>query len=395
MKPVLAWVKSNPLIVVFGALILVLLPASWFGASWWSNKIRTSQEKAAGEQWTKVNNLNVEYSVKMYEPGAAPLSMKQVPNRALIRWFKEQGDVLAKQSGDLVKRAEDFNKGVGAEAGAVGRTEHTPLVAGLFPPPTNKDDERNKLNEMEDALLGHKGRPDPYQQMLDAARAGPPADPVQMADIITGLQASEKEKVTANKRDLTADEQAALLKELADRRLAEYQAHVSALSVYATVESLPHEMGRGAIPTGAHLEATQIEPVRFFEYQWNLWLLQDLVSAVKLANTGSDGRLTNVDRSVVKRIVSIDIDPPDGLDSGEDADRVRRGELSGASAAPQAAVPGMIPLDLGRSITGAAWRGRQHAAVRRAPGPHDGHRFFGASSGVPGGHPAHQLHVCD
>jgi hypothetical protein len=173
-----------------------------------------------------------------------------------------------------------------------------------------------------------------------------------MADIIAGLQASEKEKQTANKRDLTAEEQAALLKELADRRLAEYQAHVSALSVYATLDSLPHERGKGAIPMGAHLEATQIEPVRFFEYQWNLWVLQDLISAVKLANTGPDGRLTNVDRSVVKRIVSIDINPPDGLDSGDDADRVRRGELSGSTAAPQATVPGMMPLDLSRSITG-------------------------------------------
>jgi hypothetical protein len=238
---------------------------------------------------------------------------------------------------------------VGADAQAVGRTEHKPLVDGLFPPPKNRDEELNKLNEMEDALLGNRGRPNPYQQLLDRARAGGPADPVHMAEVIGDMQSREKEKITANKRDLTTEEQAALSKQLADRRLAEYQARASEISVYATLDSFPHGRGFGTIPTGAHLDPSLIDPFHFFMYQWDYWVFQDLVAAVRLANTDANGRLSNVGESVVKRIVSMELLPPDGATPREPSP----GGMN-AAPPPAAAAPGMAPVDLTVSISGRA-----------------------------------------
>jgi hypothetical protein len=352
VKPVLDWIKSNPMIVVFSALIVLLLPASWFVSSMWSQKIRDTQQKLANDDMGKLQKAKIDYTAKLYEPGATALSFKEVPNRALIKFFKDHADDMAKQAGDLVTRAENYNKGVGPDAQAVGRSEHKPLVDGLFPPPKAKDEEQSKLNEMEDTLLGLKGRPNPYQQLLDGIRAGGPTDPVRLEETIQNLQTREKEKVTANKRDLTADETNDLIKQLADRRLAEYQSRVSAVSVYAALDVFPHGKSPGAIPVGSHIDPDLIEPVRFFGYQWDYWVLDDLLGAVKLANT-QNGKLTNVDKSIVKRIVSIEIEPPDGLDEGDDADSARRREMAGGGGggAP-AAVPGMAPSDPFKSISG-------------------------------------------
>jgi hypothetical protein len=349
VKPVLAWVKSNPLIVVFAALILILLPTSWFFSSWWSGKIKSTQEKLANDDLKKIQSAKVDYVLKAYEPGGTSLSHKDVPNKALIKWFKDQGDVLAEQAGSLVRRAEDFNKGVGPEAQAVGRTEHKPLVEGLFPPPPSKDEESAKLNEFEDAVLGQRGRPNPYQQILDNARAGGPADPVRMVETINDMQGREREKVTALKRELTADEQTALSKQLADRRLAEYQSRVASISVYATMDSLPKEKGSGGIPTGTHLDASVIDTFHFFGYQWDYWVMQDLFAAVKLANSTAGGKLVNVDQAVVKRVVSIEIDQADGA-----GPRDEREGMPGASQPPAPAAPGTVALDPNVSVTGRA-----------------------------------------
>jgi hypothetical protein len=364
VKPVLAWIKGNVLIVVFGGLILLMIPAAWFVSSWWSGKIRTGQEQTAKKAWDTIAAAKIEYTVPLYEPGQPGLSIKDVPNRAMIEWFKNQRTALKGQADNLVKKAEEFNKGVGADAQAVGRAEHKPMVDGLFPPPASKEEELNKLNEMEDTLLGLKGRPNPYQQILDRARAGGPADPLQMAETLRDMQSSEKEKITANKRDLTTDEQAKLFKQLADQRLAEIQSRVAAISVYGTLDAFPHAKGSG-IPTGSHIEADLIEPAQFFKYQWDYWLLDDLVAAVRVANTTESGKLTNVDKSVVKRIVSIELEAPDGL---EDSSEEMGSRGANANAAPAvAAAPGMAPSDPFRSISARlGGPGNTYYDIRRA-----------------------------
>jgi hypothetical protein len=352
VKPVLAWIKSNPVIVVLSALILLMLPSAWFVSSWWSNKIRSAQEQSAKRDWDKLKGTTIDYVVPSYEPNVAAVSFKDVPNKALIKWFKEQRETLKAKADELVVKAEQFNKGVGPDAQTVGRSEHKPLVDGLFPPPASRDDELLKLNEMEDSLLGLKGKPNPYQQMLDGARAGGPAEAARVAEVIQDMKARETEKVTAGKRDLTAEEQTELYKKLADRRLAEYQSRVTSLSFYATLESLPHDTRGSFVPTGSHIDPALIEPMRLYIFQWDLWTLQDLVSAVKFANTGPDGKQKNVDQAIVKRIVSIEMDAPEGVESGEDVRGAGRDIPGSANAAPAAGPAGMVPLDLNISVTG-------------------------------------------
>ncbi len=348
MKPVLAWVKSNVLIVGFSALILLMLPASWFVSTWWDAKILAAQQKSASDALTKLKGLKVDYGIPPYEPGGQPVTYKEVPNISLINWFKDQRENFSKQATAVVERAVQFNKGLGSDAASVGRSEHKPLVEGLFP-----SGNQAKIDEMEDTLLGKRGMTNPYRRLLTSVRAGDPADPAVLAQSIQDFRTNETQKVTAGKRDLTADEGEVIRKLLTDQRLAEYQSRANSVSVYASMDSLPRNPNGSYVPSGLHLDQQRMNLPDMYLFQWDYWILRDIFDAVKLANT-TDGKLTNVDRSVVKRIDSISISIPSGMGRSEEVTSWRPTTPEGeAAAAPGAAGPGaMATLDPSLSITG-------------------------------------------
>lgn len=379
MKNILAWIKSNLLIVIFCAVILLALPGSYVGASMWRASVLENRKKEAENEYSTASKFDVTYTLPSYSPSGTPVEVKSAPNAKLTEWFKAQRTRLQEASGAVVKRAEDFNLGVGPEAAAVGRSEFKAFVDGLFPsaaaeaekqlvaqrgkeafdalPPEVKDAAikklagelaQPKLNDMEDALLGKRGRLNPYEALLAQAKAGGAADPIRVADALRDMSAREMEKVTAGKRQLTQEEQTALDKQLAERRLAEYQAAAKGVSVYATLESLPDGKTGSSIPKGK-IDPDKIEPISFFLYQWDYWVLQDVFAAVRLANTDA-GKPTDVERSIVKRIESIQIADPKGLFGSPEASTAVDPTATTEAAAP--AIPGMVPLDPKVSITG-------------------------------------------
>jgi len=379
VKNILAWVKSNLLVVIFCAVILLALPASYVGASMWRAGILDGRKKEAESEYSTASKFDVTYTLPSYAPAGTPVEVKSAPNAKLTEWFKAQRTRLQEASGAVVKRADDFNLGVGPDAAAVGRSEFKPFVDGLFPSAAAEAEKQlvaqrgkeafdalaadlkdaaikklagelaqPKLNDMEDALLGKRGRPNPYEALLAQAKAGSAADPVRVADALRDMSAREMEKVTAGKRPLTQEEQTSLDKQLAERRLAEYQTSAKGISVYATLESMPDGKTGSSIPKGK-IDPDKIEPISFFLYQWDYWAIQDVFAAVRLANTDA-GKLTDVEHSIVKRIESIQIADPKGLFGTPET--VVISDLSAPAATPAAAAPGMVPLDPTVSITG-------------------------------------------
>lgn len=371
MKPVLAWIKSNLLIVVFLAIIVIVLPGAYFGSSAWGGSIRSAQEKAAGDALSKVNAGKVDYAIPQYDPASPALVVKAEPNTARTAWFKQKREEFAAAAGAISQKAADFNRGVGADAAAVGRTEHLPIVEGLFPGAEQaaeaelrkergedawgtlpEEDRRglvasrakamiqDKLYEAEEAFLGKRGRPNPYQKLLDGIRAGGPVDAIRLVEDIKAMETSEIQKI-GQRRDLTADERARVSKLLEERRLGGVQARAKDVSVFATLECLPTDDKKGSAVRLDSFVPEEIRPYNFFVYQWDLWLLSDMFSAVGLANRGADGRLTSVDQSTVKRIVSMELTEPKGLFEGGTIDP----SLGMQAPVPTAAVPGMVPTD--------------------------------------------------
>lgn len=345
MKKILTWVKSNLLIVGFCLAILLVLPGAYIASSIWRQGTFDEQKKAGEAELQSVSKLDVTYSLPSYQAGTPAVEVKSVPNTELTNWFKANKTKLSDANTAIVKRVEDFNQGAGDEAAQVGRARFTPLVEGVFPDPKNADDKSQRVNEMEEALLGKKGLANPYDALLASVRAGSPADPVKVAEALSDQSQRESEKITAGKRALTPDEQALLNKQLAERRLSEYQAAAKSFSVYASLESLPRDNGGRSIPRNK-IDQSELETHWLFLYQWDLWFLQDIFAAVRLANTDSTAKPTDIDRSVVKRIESISLLPPKGIVSSKNET-----EDTSAPAGAAPVIPGMVMPDPRASIT--------------------------------------------
>ncbi|MBK9188089.1 MAG: hypothetical protein HUU18_13005 [Phycisphaerales bacterium] len=363
MSNALAWVKKNLMIVIFSVIIVAVLPAGFVMSRSWGEQVRSKQEKAANAEMGKVTSASVEYTLPQFEPGAQGVSLRTEPNDSLTAWFREKREALNAQAADIVKRASDFNKGVGREAAALGRREHTPLIDGIFPSFAAGTDPSQKLFEFEDALLGKRGRPDPFRSMLVRARADAPVDPIRLAETLRDMETRETEKIKgAISRELTPEERSRLSQALLERRLGEYRMRAAEISFYASPDLFPTGTGDSTgRPTETELNQLSREGeakrvLWFFVYQWDLWTYEDILDAVRVANRG--GESSGVEGSVVKRIEKITLKRPEGLLGSApivgDASRANLDPLTGEIMAPTAAVAGMVPTDPNVSITGRA-----------------------------------------
>lgn len=357
MKPVIAWVKKNWLIVVFVALIVTSLPAAWFFSNKWNKSIQAEQQKAATDQLNRVNSTKVKYTLPQYEPGGTEISKNVEPTSAMTAWFTEQKAALAKQAGQVADRAVAFNRGTGDDAAALGRREHRPLVEGVFPGDALKDDEvSDRLYQLERVFIPtNPGTKSIYQQLLDDVGAGAPADPVMLSESLKDLNTREQEKITANKRELTDDEKAGVAKILRERRVAAYRTKAQEVHVFGTMDVFNHNAKNGSvIPDAVQVklvldkDTKAAQLVKFFVWQWDYWVMKDVFAAIRVANTDASGRHLSVIDAPIKRIVKLTVLDPEGLYGSAEAD-----PLTGAAPAePTAAVPGMAPLNKSLSITG-------------------------------------------
>ncbi len=383
-KPMLEWLKANLWIVVFSALVIILLPASFFVSRMWNKKILAEQQKVAGKEYDDVMKSSVDYNLPQFDAKVNAVSVKAVPNSKFTEHFKKAREAAAGQVGTVSKAATDFNKGVGPDAAAVGRSEFRPLVEGLFPkavtpeeakdPNVARDKEQAKLNEFEDKILGKRGNPNPYLELLKKVNAGGPENNDTLFQQLRDQRKREEEKITQNKRKLDEKEAKDLNDRIVGSRLGTYKARAKSLSVYMTPEALPLPYtGEGRAPGAQSENADLIEPYstiawgsidrknlarhKMFMHQWDLWMLSDLLSAVRLANTGPDGKPLNIETAIVKRIESIALRNPEGMKT-LDPKPVDPNDPSYVAPTPPTppaeTTPGIAALDKGVSITGHA-----------------------------------------
>lgn len=331
MKPALEWIKSHVWIVVLTAIILVVLPTGFVFSSMWNKSIRTTREKEVNDDLAKLKQTSVAYTEQELIPGEAPIARTDAPNDKLTEWFQARRAEQSQQVERVVSLANEHN-----------RRSHAPLVQGLFPAPTPGQGPAKAIEMARAIVPGARGKePSAYERLLASIEAGAPPDPVQVAMILNDLKQTEIDKLTAGAKsgqEVTAEEQEQILKRLVSQRIGEYQRRSEQFSVYATM----------AVFTGAAPEIPKEMPSRppqlddCFLWQHDYWTVSDILAAVAGANTGDDGKLTPVTRSVVKRIESLELEPlsfPDAPGEGEVV----------ANADPKA---GLLPVSFAQSVTG-------------------------------------------
>lgn len=354
MNPALNWTKKNWPVIVSGVVILGSLPTAWYFSNNWNKKIKTTTEQVANKDFT-ATQVKVTYSVASTISGQADITQSHAPNEEITRRFVEIKNELARQTKAVIDRVTAFNKGTGVDAQAVGRSEHTLLVPELFPGPTQaqinqkayagkdeaaflaepqekrdaalakalRDLTEGGLREMVDKLIANRNHPDQYAALVKQANAGEPPSAATVLMTVEDRVERERGRMAPSPRELTPEEAAVLMNLAQETRMAQYQAATRGFSVYmnkgaigvAAASNAPTNPGSGYAPspTGglilrpiASAEAFRATPTLendrdLFLYQWDLWMMSDVIAAVRLVNT-EGGKPTTVDQSVVKRI---------------------------------------------------------------------------------------------
>lgn len=358
MKKVWTWIRSNLLVVIFSVVILIVLPVSYFVSSGWNTSIREKRQSAVKADYDNLTSQKVVYRVPSLRPGETAYEYSGAPNAEITQRFAELKKAVEAQAGGVVTAAEELNSR--NHLGPDGKP-HV-LVDGLLPSSSGPDFQ-SKARLLAERLVGTSSEPSVYKALFDRINAGDPLSGPDMPIRLADARQREVDQIigTQAQRNLTPDEEAKITKILVEKRKSLTQSGARRMSVYGGPSAL-----LGFVPATPPNEAPPIK--RCFQWQADYWLVEDLLAAVKLANTGPDGQLLPVTESVVKRIEKI---TPKGSPLGASAveqQQTSSGHEGGeAVEAPAAASPtAQVVPDFTASITGR-WSGPGNAVydVRR------------------------------
>ena len=136
MKNVMAWAKTNWLIVVFCVVMVVSLVAGYIGSGMWADAQRREFQAKVQQQMSQIQGARVSYSIPTLGQGEAQISDSGPPNEVKTRWFAERIEARVGQAEAVLAAAEDFNRGRNQPGS--NRLEHVPLLPGLFPAPPDE-----------------------------------------------------------------------------------------------------------------------------------------------------------------------------------------------------------------------------------------------------------------
>ena len=268
MNQVLEWVKANVFIVVFGLLML----AAVVGLPIFSGKMN---EGVRTEVASRASNLSKLSQLEKYEilPG-----MIDVINEQMLLRYGEVAKDVSQDAESVQKAAIEHNrKGRGV------------LLAELFPEPP-----QNLVDVL--PLRFHESLANAYATLLSEVKAGAPPDP---ATVRTELELVKKQFVNQDlKKDLSEtllpEEEAQLAQKLTNARMSLYAAAAQHVGLYLSAAQL-------GVP--AWNQASPPSVGELFNWQWQYWIVEDVLRALHRANE-ADG---SVLQAPVKQVISLTV----------------------------------------------------------------------------------------
>ncbi len=323
MKGVLDWVKKNLIIVIAAVLILVLLPVGWVFSSRWNDRVQAAAAQAFSSTRSELQRAgSVGYTLPAVLEGETSVSETRAPNRAVTRFFEEQKGVRESQVADVAERGTAFNK-----------RDHGVLVPGLFPKANSNTELRLRGLEMAEQIAGRRDaegntlRASVYEQLLRSVNAGSPPDPAELGGVLADYASTMQQQFTSSSTDgrLTEEQASEVAQQMVARRLQEYAGRARSLTFYAGLDALLAPGGQ-AEPGWSTIPATpppqgSITEADAFVWQWDYWVVDDVLDAVALANTDPVSGAMSVPDAPVKRverlrISAIDLPAPEAADAG-------------------------------------------------------------------------------
>ncbi|MEE8153516.1 MAG: hypothetical protein V3T53_00990 [Phycisphaerales bacterium] len=333
MNVVLTWVKANLFIVVFCAIMIIVPVLMWFVAGSMNDDVRTEVAKRASLIQDMDRHRQVLVSMVNPVPGNVPISDSVVLNPRLLDRFRVTTGIIRGDADRIREEAVQFN-----------RKQRGVLVPDLFPAPPE-----HRLDVL--PLEMHRSLDAAYQQLLDEVQAGSPPSPNEVRENIEAA----RERLTTQilVEDMTPEDEAWLAEQLANTRLSQYADAAAAIGIYASLGGLrvPDE---SSVPPRAEGQGL----VELFEWQWQYWIIQDILLALHEANNDSSSVLD----APAKRLVSIDLfadtshvasAPPQTRGRGLGAPGRSSSDAGSAESAAPAVDPAIeVALNFDASFTG-------------------------------------------
>ncbi|MEZ6319136.1 MAG: hypothetical protein R3B49_10350 [Phycisphaerales bacterium] len=302
MSGILSWIKGHLLIVVSGVLILLFLPAGFVGSRMWNTKIRAKAEDEYKKQDRELSGQQrVQYTLPAVLEGESAVEEARAPNARVTDYYASRKQTREEQVGEIVERATAFN-----------RESHDVLVPGLFPEASSAREQVTLLGEFRRRLVGDERQAGVYELFLRRQGAGSPPDPEEISGVLNEAQQRLQDQLnagasTSSGRATTAtpEQQKAMQDELAAQRIALYAARADDLTYYVLPDAITGAAAPGfaSVPTATYTANPTIEQA--FGWQWDEWVLTDVLRAVAAANSDAVGAPLGVPAAPIKRVDKI------------------------------------------------------------------------------------------
>ncbi|MBX3356656.1 MAG: hypothetical protein KF724_13245 [Phycisphaeraceae bacterium] len=281
-KLVLDWVRRHVFIVVFGVIIIAAPVTGWLiggrlkgGVVNDLNSKKSDMDALSSLEASKVT-LNI--------PGREPVTVQTTVNRQVIDSYSGIVEAL-RADADTVRTAALRHNSKNRDV----------LLTEIFPAPP--DARRADAHErFYPALVAA------YQALLEEIRAGQPPPTAEVREQLQRRSSAFIASVGGGKRtreELNPDDRKRLDDDLLGARKSIYAEVARGIGLYATLESI----GMPRLPS--NIPSTGMPLDRMFEWNWNLWVTQDVVRGLAAANAGFD----DVTTAPVKRIVQLRVEP--------------------------------------------------------------------------------------
>ncbi|MCA9278601.1 MAG: hypothetical protein H6815_09130 [Phycisphaeraceae bacterium] len=298
MNAILSWAKSNLVIVILMAVAIVALPVGWFFSSGMNKNLRESRTNQVQGAKSQLDNVSqVEYSDINDGFGGQPVSLSSAPHDQLTQVFAQRRQQQEQEIRKVVEAVQ-----------VIGHESRDMLVDGLFPKAPEDVTQRNSLlNQMVKELewRGANDRTSAYGRLLSMVRAGTPPDGAMLGERLNDLKATETTRIQQSGNQLTPDDEDAIADKLIGVRLGQYKLRADELSTYMQQDAFLYTNDARVPPFAPNTYGRIPKYEECFVWQYDYWILRDVLRAVVKANSNENGEPTSVPDSTVKRITRV------------------------------------------------------------------------------------------
>lgn len=325
---VLAWLKSNVVIVAVMALAVIAIGVSLFFSSRWNSKIKSGVTAEVQQAVGRLNGMSVNYELPQVQPGVEKWSAKQPPNEVATLAVAEKLERIAAESEQVRDLALQRNR------------KDDLLVQGLFPAPANESARVRLLTEM------IRVRPEAHERLLRDVGVGMPPARESVLDQLMRAREREVRDRVARRTDqtLSPEEEAEVTHALSRTRAEIYGRAAASLVFYGDASVF-----RSVTPWSEAAGLPSLETA--WDWQHGYWIHQDILAALTKANATPTGARMPVSQAPLKRLLSIDLQAAPYL-GGPSAGRPGEDASTGGGAAPPGDASAEIPKDFSRSFSG-------------------------------------------